>query len=120
MMAAFNDAVALAEMMALGRPEHPEIPGARFIPFERFPYLLTFPSEGQGQIPHEAHVGSARAMVGVRGTGGPNEPKPAEAKDAELRWTVAVHPRLRRVDIDAVLSLTFIGVATYLLVTGRP
>lgn len=80
----------------------------------------TFTSEGRAKSLTKRMSVLLERWLACEGTGGPNEPKPAEAKDAEPWWTVAVHPRLRRVDIDAVLSLTFIGVATYLLVTGRP
>ncbi len=42
MMAAFKEAVVRAASMSLGRPEHPDIPGARYVMFERFPYMLFY------------------------------------------------------------------------------
>ncbi|MBS2014614.1 MAG: type II toxin-antitoxin system RelE/ParE family toxin [Deltaproteobacteria bacterium] len=42
MMAAFKKSVAQAASMPLGRPEHPDIPGARYVMFEGFPYMLFY------------------------------------------------------------------------------
>jgi len=41
-MAAFREAVELVAEMPLGRPEHPDIPGARFVLFKGFPYLAFY------------------------------------------------------------------------------
>lgn len=41
MMAAFKECVRAASM-SLGRPEHPDIPGARYVMFEGFPYMLFY------------------------------------------------------------------------------
>lgn len=41
-MAAFKEAVGLVAMMPLSRPEHPYIPGARFVMFDGFPYMLFY------------------------------------------------------------------------------
>ncbi len=35
-------AVVRAASMSLGRPEHPDIPGARYVMFEGFPYMLFY------------------------------------------------------------------------------
>jgi len=42
MTTAFKDAVGRAASMSLGRPEHPEIPGARYVMLEGFPYMLFY------------------------------------------------------------------------------
>ena len=42
MMAAFKAAVVRAASTSVGRPEHPDIPGARYVMFERFPYMLFY------------------------------------------------------------------------------
>jgi plasmid stabilization system protein ParE len=42
MMAAFKEAVGYAASMSLARPEHPELPGARYVMFQGFPYMLFY------------------------------------------------------------------------------
>ena len=41
-MAAFKEAVGLIAAMPLSRPEHPDIPGARYVMFHGFPYMLFY------------------------------------------------------------------------------
>jgi plasmid stabilization system protein ParE len=41
-MAAFREAVELIAAMPLGRPEHPDIPDARYVIFNGFPYLAFY------------------------------------------------------------------------------
>jgi plasmid stabilization system protein ParE len=41
-MAAFKDAVTLAAEMPLARPEHPDIPGARYVMLPGFPYMAFY------------------------------------------------------------------------------
>jgi plasmid stabilization system protein ParE len=41
-MVAFREAVETAAEMALARPEHPDIPGARWVLFKSFPYLVFY------------------------------------------------------------------------------
>lgn len=41
-MAAFKEAVGLVATMPLSRPEHPEIPDARYVLFQGFPYILFY------------------------------------------------------------------------------
>lgn len=41
-MAAFKEAIGLVAAMPLSRPEHPEIPDARYVLFQGFPYMLFF------------------------------------------------------------------------------
>lgn len=46
---AFKKAVASIESMPLSRPEHPDIPGARWVLLERFPYM-TFYTMREGEV----------------------------------------------------------------------
>jgi len=41
-LAAFREAVELVAEAPLARPEHPEIPGARYVVFKGFPYLVFY------------------------------------------------------------------------------
>lgn len=41
-MAAFREAIRLVAPMPLGRPEHPDIPGARYVMLGRFPYMAFY------------------------------------------------------------------------------
>jgi plasmid stabilization system protein ParE len=41
-MTAFRNATKLIEAMPLGRPEHPDMPGARYAMFDSFPYLAFY------------------------------------------------------------------------------
>jgi len=41
-MGAFREALEIVTAMPLGRPEHPDIPGARYVIFNGFPYLALF------------------------------------------------------------------------------
>jgi len=41
-MAAFKEAVGLIAAMPLSRPEHPDIPGARHVLFQGFPYMVFY------------------------------------------------------------------------------
>lgn len=41
-MAAFKEAAGLVAAMPLSRPEHPDIPGARYVLFQGFPYMLFY------------------------------------------------------------------------------
>lgn len=43
---AFKDAVRRAEAFGTSRPEHPDIPRARFVALGRFPYLLFYTVKG--------------------------------------------------------------------------
>jgi len=49
-MAAFKSAVLQIEAMRLGRPEHPDIPGARYVMFEGFPYLAFYTVNGDDVV----------------------------------------------------------------------
>ena len=41
-LASFKDAMRDVELMPLSRPEHPDIPGARYVIFCDFPYLAFY------------------------------------------------------------------------------
>ena len=41
-MGAFKEAITLIASMPLSRPEHPDIPGARYVLFRAFPYMLFY------------------------------------------------------------------------------
>jgi len=41
-MAAFKDALDLVASMPLARPEHPDIPGARYVILDGFPYMAFY------------------------------------------------------------------------------
>lgn len=41
-MTSFKEAVGLVAAMPLSRPEHPDIPGARYVMFRGFPYMLFY------------------------------------------------------------------------------
>lgn len=45
-LAAFRHAITSVEAMPLSRPEHPDIPGARYVIFRRFPYLAFYTVKG--------------------------------------------------------------------------
>lgn len=42
MMSAFKEAIGLVAGMPLSRPEHPDIPGARWVALQGFPYLVFY------------------------------------------------------------------------------
>jgi len=42
LLEAFKKAVRSVEAMPLSRPEHPDVPGARWVLFEHFPYLAFY------------------------------------------------------------------------------
>ena len=41
-MTSFKEAVGLVAAMPLSRPEHPDIPGARYVMFQGFPYMVFY------------------------------------------------------------------------------
>jgi plasmid stabilization system protein ParE len=41
-LGAFKEAAALADSMPLSRPEHPDVPGARYVILQGFPYMLFY------------------------------------------------------------------------------
>ena len=41
-MAAFKEAIRLIASMPLSRPEHSDIPGARYVMFQAFPYMMFY------------------------------------------------------------------------------
>lgn len=41
-MAAFKEALSRVAAMPLSRPEHPDIPAARYVMFRGFPYMLFY------------------------------------------------------------------------------
>lgn len=49
-MAAFKKAVGFVERVPLGRPEHPDISGARYVLFEDFPYMAFYMINGDDVI----------------------------------------------------------------------
>ena len=49
-VAAFREAVQGVEEMALSRPEHPDIPGARFVLLSKFPYIAFYTVKGDDVI----------------------------------------------------------------------
>jgi plasmid stabilization system protein ParE len=46
---AFKNAIASVESMPLSRPEHPDIPGARWVLLERFPYMAFYTTR-EGEV----------------------------------------------------------------------
>ena len=49
-LAAFKHAVEAAASRPLARPEHPDIPGARHVMFDGFPYLAFYAVNGDGVV----------------------------------------------------------------------
>lgn len=49
-MSAFTEAIGLVASMPLSRPEHPGIPGARYVPFQGFPYIAFYAVVGEDVV----------------------------------------------------------------------
>ena len=50
LMTSFRDCIHTIEALAHTRPEHPDIPGARFVAFPGFPYLVFYTVNDDGNI----------------------------------------------------------------------
>lgn len=54
----FKDSLPTVVAMPLSRPEHPEIPGVRYVPFPKLPYLVFYVVDGNDivviAVEHEA------------------------------------------------------------------